>query len=143
MALTCTKCGGTIADIGGHIGACNQQPKKATGIDKPVTSSGERIASRKLAKGSSDTNELDEILENLECGVLNLYGDFHEEALSLLFGATTQLVERLITTKEQEARIDELEKLVVVMNAIRVDDGFVPVEYTYIRKRLKELKGDI
>lgn len=29
---------------------------------------------------SSDTNELDEILENLECGVLNLYGEFHEEA---------------------------------------------------------------
>lgn len=46
---------------------------------------------------------LDEIMENLEVGVSDLYGEFHEEALSLLFGGTTQAILSKLETIEQEA----------------------------------------
>ena len=46
---------------------------------------------------------LDEIMENLEVGVSDLYGEFHEEALSLLFGGTTQAILSKLESIEQEA----------------------------------------
>lgn len=40
-------------------------------------------------------------------------------------------------------RIDELVKFVEDMNSIRVDDGSIPIEYTYIRKRIANLENQL
>lgn len=48
-----------------------------------------------------------------------------------------------VALQETKARIDELERFVQDMNSIRVDDGFVPIEYTYIRKRTQQLNSNL
>ena len=73
--------------------------------------------------------------------------DLYQKITDICFengGATKPMVDQLyelISDQVAKARIEELEMFVVVMNAIRVDDGFVPIEYTYIRKRIATLNG--
>ena len=56
-----------------------------------------------MTKPVNNNEWLTETMENLEVGVINLYGEFHEEALSLLFGGTAQAILSKLETIEQEA----------------------------------------
>jgi hypothetical protein len=55
------------------------------------------------------------------------------------YAQAKQAIQAYIDTVCREARRNELELFAQDMNTIRVDDGFTPIEYTYIRKRLAEL----
>jgi hypothetical protein len=84
---------------------------------------------------------IDEILEPLHlsnerdvCAEVVSLGDCNCDVKTAKSKLTKYIEEEI-----KKARIEELTKFTQYMNAIRVDDGFVPIEYTYIRKRLKDL----
>jgi hypothetical protein len=85
---------------------------------------------------TGDVMELDEILKQ-HLGFPQDY-IFTGETMTVFDSAKSKLT-KYIEQEIKKARIDELTKFTQDMNAIRVDDGFVPTEYTYIRKRIKEL----
>lgn len=82
-----------------------------------------------MSKDNTPSNsELEKVLESTELAVINLYGEFYEEALSLLFRATKQLIQNEINKQVKEARIDE-----------RIMQGEEDNSESYRRARLVQL----
>ena len=126
MALTCTKCGGVIADIGGHIGVCvTEQRKIADDISEPARRSLLKYANPPSTPTSTDT-KIEETKKPTSKDELNVLATDSDDIITKIlfelkygknFSGTANLkkineattaLKTLLTSEKNKARIEEV-----------------------------------